>query len=136
MTVSAKTISPVSSSSNATPRPWYSERMEHIAVVRSSRTDDGEFTIFTTEYGTSDDIEVQLANAALIVEAVNAYAALKQRAEWTFDALLLVRQWMDGMPIARDEVRMKIDTALRIADHLDRQSRPRADQNTQQQSPV
>lgn len=33
-----------------------------------------------------------------------------------FDVLLLVRQWMDGMPVEPKEVRDKIDEAIRNAD--------------------
>jgi hypothetical protein len=38
------------------------------------------------------------------------------RGEWMFDALLLVRQWMDGMPTERAHVRKVVDDAIRRAD--------------------
>lgn len=59
-----------------TPTPWYADRLEHVVSVRASLPDDGEFTVFTTEYSSADDPQLNDANAAHIVRCVNSHSAL------------------------------------------------------------
>ena len=52
----------------ATPRPWYHERTNKVSSVIVGPDD-----IMTAYIGTHRGSEVDISNAALIVEAVNAY---------------------------------------------------------------